>query len=594
MGAPRKVDLMEQPLGKKCSSCHSQKSIDAFSGFATCDSCRYKKRKHWGSKRAELLSLQIALQDGSQDTQSTILCKEIDSDRSTSYDRQAEVESLELKLRLSNSQNTEKQAEIDLLKTQLGDCNNNFQKLMAQNLAKQAEIESLNGLGLSSQLTESFHTISKLKYLVQAQTQEMVRMQCEIQRCGGMYTSKLGLYGTETVMHQTSPSVGFDPVAMTQSSLPAAHASMQQQQQQQQMQMQQRFVQQVNAQQHQQMHQQMQQQNLQNTICPKSEFSQTESPHVQWNSQAKRSYEESFKKEILVNGYSQYNEGYTEGSLIDFAFEQAQYLSDNSSGSQGGAGTGNASGAPQSSADNECCTTGLVKHNYTRSLSYGFWFEDPELEQAFQEQVTVQRRLGVWAGWPALGATILFGEAYIKHTYPDDPNHLVMSSHQLLGYCAFVSLIFLFYWKLLWKKNLNPGYLFKARYLGECWVLIASLRHLWFIFSSCYWAEASAEEWVLIALILCARSVVLPWVEVSPVGMVVTSVPLWGALIMVPNMSMVFRLRCCATAFFMVVMGFLIYLNNRQMFVTQMRLKHAHSVTAELKQDAESKKGTKM
>ena len=29
------------------------------------------------------------------------------------------------------------QAEIDLLKTQLGDCNNNFQKLMAQNLAKQ-------------------------------------------------------------------------------------------------------------------------------------------------------------------------------------------------------------------------------------------------------------------------------------------------------------------------------------------------------------------------------------------------------------------------------------------------------------------------
>jgi len=43
----------------------------------------------------------------------------------------------------------------------------------------------------------------------------------------------------------------------------------------------------------------------------------------------------------------------------------------------------------------------------------------------------------------------------------------------------------------------------------------------------------------------------------------------------------------------MVVMGFMIYSNNRQMFVTQMRLKHAHSVTAELKQDAESKRRDK-
>jgi hypothetical protein len=39
-----------------------------------------------------------------------IVCyQEIDSDRSTSYDGQAEVESLELKLRLSNAQNAEKQ-----------------------------------------------------------------------------------------------------------------------------------------------------------------------------------------------------------------------------------------------------------------------------------------------------------------------------------------------------------------------------------------------------------------------------------------------------------------------------------------------------
>ena len=30
-----------------------------------------------------------------------------------------------------------RQAELDLLKTHLGECNNNFQKLMAQNLTKQ-------------------------------------------------------------------------------------------------------------------------------------------------------------------------------------------------------------------------------------------------------------------------------------------------------------------------------------------------------------------------------------------------------------------------------------------------------------------------
>ena len=165
-------------------------------------------------------------------------------------------------------------------------------------------------------------------------------MQCEIQRCGGLYTSKLGLYAAGAVMHQTSPSVGFDPVAMTQSPMPAAHSShASMQQMEMQMQMQQQFVQQINAQQQQQM--QMQQQNFQpsiqqNTICPKLEFSQTESPHEQWNPQAKRSYQESFKEEILVNDYSQYNEGYAEGSLIDYAFEQAQYLSENSSGSQGG------------------------------------------------------------------------------------------------------------------------------------------------------------------------------------------------------------------------------------------------------------------
>ena len=50
-----------------------------------------------------------------------------------------------------------------------------------------------------------------------------------------------------------------------------------------------------------------------------------------------------------------------------------------------GAGTGNASGAQ---LDDQ--RTGLINHNYARSLSYGFWFEDPELEQDFQEQVTSQ------------------------------------------------------------------------------------------------------------------------------------------------------------------------------------------------------------
>ena len=65
----------------------------------------------------------------------------------------------------------------------------------------------------------------------------------------------------------------------------------------------------------------------------------------------------------------------------------------------------------------------------------------------YDGQVTRQRRLGVWAGWPAIGAMMLFGEAFIKHSFPDDPNHLLLSTNQLLGYCAFLTFIFAVYYK---------------------------------------------------------------------------------------------------------------------------------------------------
>ena len=108
-----------------------------------------------------------------------------------------------------------------------------------------------------------------------------------------------------------------------------------------------------------------------------------------------------------------------------------------------------------------------------------------------------------------------------------------------------------------------------AKFWGEVIVWVTSFRHLWFILSRCHWKVSGAEDLVIVTLVLCIYFVVLPWVEVSPFTMVLTSVPMWSALMLVPNVCMLFRLRVCIIGLYMGVMSFMMYRNNRESFVTQ-------------------------
>merc|ERR1712086_165880 len=288
---------------------------------------------------------------------------------------------------------------------------------------------------------------------------------------------------------------------------------------------------------------------------------------------------------VVVDSYAQRQDG----SLLDYAFAQ---LEGSSSGSFQGSGVGQGHGAPQkasSKLDSED-NTGIMSHNYAKSLKYGVWFEDPELEQKFQEQMTCQRRIAVFASWPALAALMLSGEAAIKHFFPADANRLVLESHQLLCCALLFGFIFVFYCKVLWRDNMSHKSLAVAKFWGELIVCISSFRHLWFILSKFHWKEPEAEDLqdlVIVTLVLCIYSALLPWVEVSPLSMVLISVPMWSALVLVPNVCLIFRLRVCIIGLYMGVMSFMMYRNNRELFVTQVRLQHVHSVTAGLKQEQE-------
>ena len=322
----------------------------------------------------------------------------------------------------------------------------------------------------------------------------------------------------------------------------------------------------------------------------------------------------------LVDSYAQFDDG----SLMDYVFAQLEdtQLGDTSSNSIQGSGIGQGCGAPHigqaaesavaetnskpngslwglllsaaawynptgylantrplldaSSTNTEAApykalerSPGIMSHNYARSLNYGIWFEDPQLECSFQDQITCQRRFGVWASWPALAGAILVGEASIKNFYPEDQNQLVAEPHQLLCAALVLGLISVFYCKVVWRKDVDSAYSFKVRCIGELSVYLASLRHLWFILNKCHWTEAGAQDWVFVTLILCQFMIVLPWMEISPISLVLCGCPLWSALILVPNVCMVFRLRVCAIALCMGVSSFVMYQNNREMFVTQ-------------------------
>ena len=86
-----------------------------------------------------------------------------------------------------------------------------------------------------------------------------------------------------------------------------------------------------------------------------------------------------------------------------------------------------------------------------------------------------------------------------------------------------------------------------------------------------FYAEepATVEDYTVIAFVLCARTLVVAWAEISPIGATAFTLPLWVAFLAQPEMSLVFRSRVFVTASFCVWLAFVIYQNNREMFVTQ-------------------------
>ena len=95
---------------------------------------------------------------------------------------------------------------------------------------------------------------------------------------------------------------------------------------------------------------------------------------------------------------------------------------------------------------------------------------------------------------------------------------------------------------------------------------------MWFIIHKCYFGgSAAAEDWVVICLKACARTIVFSWSELNPIGAALNVVPLWLALLFVPDVSSVFRFRVVLIGAFMGAVAIMIYRNNREMFVNQVR-----------------------
>jgi len=299
-----------------------------------------------------------------------------------------------------------------------------------------------------------------------------------------------------------------------------------------------------------------------------------------------------------VNSYAQLQDG----SLINFAFESAQELENFSSDeicvdqtcSNEGSGSGWGSGAAAQFAVLDIEPT-LTNSHYVRSLDYGISFEDPQLNQLFQSSMT-NRIERLWVGIFLSGAMACYFESSISYFYPT-AYPFITSTGWILAYALIMSALgvgltcirtkLLTYGSsaLPGVEGTSHGEYYRAKLLGEFAFYLTGLRHLSMLINKFYAEEpANVEDYTLIAFVLCTRPLVAAWAEMSPVGAIASTVPLWIAFLAQPQVSMVFQTRGVASACFCAWLAFVIYQNNREMFVYQVKLQHAHLITAELKQ----------
>lgn len=510
---------------QKCSSCHASKPIVDFSGKATCDRCRSKKRKHWGSKQVEIAELQ----DENELLRTALTASRTNnSELNLMIQGQAE-EISELRLKLQRAEAGQR----------IGNCQDGgyFNKL-----APDAGSGSGSGSG----------TVQPVQYA----SNQFIDQYLPVPR----KENQSNIAYQQTVSHL---SAGFGQSDLTYN-MP-----------------------------YQQPMQPMQ------PIQPMQPM-QPMQPYQPMQSMAPQPIRSEFQMKAEVDCYAQLQDG----SLLDYAFEQ---VLENSSCSFTGSGNGSGavwaaksgSGATpklaldQLGAEMADCMMGLTRYNYVRSLKHGITFDDPELEHAFQVQM-MPRRLRVWSGILSVSAIGCWSEFYCSYCFPDEYN-FIRTPNELLTLACFMT--GLAYWSFSWGDNMKAANFERAKNLGDCTFYVACAKQLHFIVTKCWLSEGPLNplDQSLIPFILCTHAILMAWAEVHPMGATLAILPLWvtwGSCVWLQNSAYRAIFQLAIIAAFFAWLAFVIYENNRKSFVNQVKLQHAHLVTAELKQDIEQEKAS--
>jgi len=508
---------------QKCSSCHATKPIIEFSGKATCDRCRSKKRKHWGSKQVEIAELQ----DENELLRTALTASRTNnSELNLMIQGQAE-EISELRLKLQRAESGQR----------IGNCQDvgYFDKLApdAGSGSGSGTVQPAQYLPVPAQFIDQYLPVPR------KENQSIIAYQ-------------------QTVSHL---SAGLGQSDLTYN-MPYQHPV-----------------------------QPMQPMQSMQPIQPYQPM------------------QSEFQVKAEVDCYAQLRDG----SLLDYAFEQVlensslpnRCLLENSSCSFTGSGNGSGAvsaaesgsgAAPKLTLDQlgaemtTDCMMGLTRYNYVRSLKHGITFDDPELEQAFQVQM-MPRRVRVWSGILSVSAFGTWAEFYCSYCFPEEYEYF-RTPTELLAFACFMT--GLAYWSFSWGDNMKAANFERAKNLGDCTFYVACAKQLHFIVSKCWWSDGplNHSDQSLIPFILCTHAILMAWAEVHPIGATFAVLPLWGTFVFSQNSVHRDNMIWSLIAAFFAWLAFVIYENNRKSFVNQVKLQHAHLVTAELKQDMEQEKAS--
>ena len=99
---------------------------------------------------------------------------------------------------------------------------------------------------------------------------------------------------------------------------------------------------------------------------------------------------------------------------------------------------------------------------------------------------------------------------------------------------------------------------------------MAGLWSFCFITRKFYQSDAPPEEdYATVGIVLVARTLLAAWAEISPIGALVSVSPLWLVFLAQPHANLVFQCRVFYSGVFCVWLAYVVYLNNREMFITQ-------------------------